>query len=45
MEYHGKSERVRVRIVATDGWLRKYNGQECDAILYEGDVSPQCESC
>lgn len=31
----GKATAARVRIVAKDGWLHKYLGQECDAIFYE----------
>lgn len=47
--YSGKSTRARVRLAVpldhkwSQHW-KKYNGQECDAILYEGDVSPQIDS-
>lgn len=35
MDYNGPVKKVRVRIAEGAGfWLRKYVGQECDAILY-----------
>ncbi len=40
MQFDGKSRDVRVRIIATQGWLAKYNGQECDATLYDGGPNP-----
>jgi len=44
MEYYGKSERCRVRVIATTGWLAKYNGQECDATFYDEGVNPQIDT-
>src|SRR6185436_15509044 len=44
MEYHGRSYKVRVRIIATVGWLAKYNGQECDATFYENGPQPQIDT-
>ena len=44
MEYSGKTERCKVRIIAPGGWLADYNGQVCDAIFYEGDINPQIDT-
>jgi len=41
MEYCGFSEERRVRIIATSGWLARFNGQECDAVLYGDAAMPQ----
>ena len=37
MEVNCQAWHERVRIIATDGWLAEYNGQECDAIFYDGE--------
>lgn len=44
MEYYGKIENARVRIVATSGWLARYAGQECNAIIYAGTTKPQIDT-
>ncbi len=41
MDYNGNSRTARVRIVATTGWLARYQGQTCDAIIYDPGVNPQ----
>lgn len=44
MEYNGKSERVRVRILPGSHPWREYAGQECNAILYEPGTNPQIDT-
>jgi hypothetical protein len=44
VEYEGKSRRARVRIIAESGWLAGYNGQECNAILYDSGPRPQIDT-
>ena len=43
MEVNCQAWHERVRIIATDGWLAEYNGQECDAIFYDG-LSPHIDT-
>jgi hypothetical protein len=35
METADKPMLVRVKIVAETGWLASYNGQHCDALIYQ----------
>ena len=44
MEYVGPYRSVRVRIVATTGWLAKYAGQECDATFYGEGTHPHIDT-
>lgn len=44
MNYTGNSRKARVRIVAATGHWKDYNGQECDATIYEADVQPQLDT-
>ena len=39
----GRTRLVRVMIIATTGWLAKYNGQICNAIFYE-KARPQIDT-
>ena len=43
-DYTGKSTYARIRILPTSKHWKAYAGQECDAILYEGNVMPQINS-
>ncbi len=41
MDTNLRSRNARIKIITKDGWLAEYNGQECDAIIYDGWVNPQ----